>query len=138
MTLGDAVHDAGVALVPYASVLASGTVSAGPTDDAAEAAGCPPNYAEFIGVPEWCDRIGCSRDSGYRAARRGDIPGLFRVGKLMRINWPAFMAATATPPAPATAATPALAPAAPAPTAIRAWQPPADPSSRARGRTRAT
>ncbi len=48
---------------------------------------------EFISVPEWCRRLGCSLDSGYRAVRR-EIPGLFRIGRLIRINWPAFVAAT--------------------------------------------
>jgi hypothetical protein len=49
---------------------------------------------EFISVPEWCRRVGCSLDAGYRAARRDEIVGLFRIGKLMRINWQAFVAAT--------------------------------------------
>lgn len=50
--------------------------------------------AEFISIPEWCRRVGCSLDSGYRAARRGEIPGLFRIGRLKRINWGAFVEAT--------------------------------------------
>ena len=45
---------------------------------------------EFISIPVWCKRIGCSLDSGYRAARRHDIPGMFRIGRLVRINWDAF------------------------------------------------
>ena len=49
---------------------------------------------EFISVPEWCRRVGCSLDAGYRAARRSEIPGLFRIGRLMRINWPAFVTST--------------------------------------------
>ena len=49
---------------------------------------------EFISVAEWCSRVGCSLDAGYRAARRDQIVGLFRIGKLMRINWQAFVAAT--------------------------------------------
>jgi hypothetical protein len=49
---------------------------------------------EFISVPEWCKRVGCSLDAGYGAARRDEIAGLFRIGKLMRINWQAFVAAT--------------------------------------------
>jgi hypothetical protein len=49
---------------------------------------------EFISVPEWCKRVGCSLDAGYRAARRNEIARLFRIGKLMRINWEAFVAAT--------------------------------------------
>jgi len=32
---------------------------------------------EFIGIPEWRRRIGCSRDSGYRAAGWNDISGVF-------------------------------------------------------------
>jgi hypothetical protein len=50
---------------------------------------------EFISVPEWCRRVGCAPDSGYRAARRDEIPGLFRIGRLMRINWPVFVDAIA-------------------------------------------
>ena len=50
---------------------------------------------EFISIPEWCRRVGCAPDSGYRAARRGEIPGMFRIGRLMRVNWPAFLDATA-------------------------------------------
>ncbi len=55
---------------------------------------------EFISVPEWCRRVGCSLDAGYRAARRGEIAGLFRIGRLMRINWQAFVAATFSAPTP--------------------------------------
>lgn len=51
---------------------------------------------EFISVPEWCRRVGCSLDAGYRAARRSEIVGLFRIGRLMRVNWAAFVASTAT------------------------------------------
>lgn len=61
---------------------------------------------EFIGIPDWCRRVGCSLDTGYRAARRDDIPGLFRIGRLMRVNWPAFVAATAGAPALAPSAPP--------------------------------
>lgn len=50
---------------------------------------------EFISIPEWCRRVGCSLDAGYKAARRNEISGLFRIGKLMRINWTAFVASTA-------------------------------------------
>jgi hypothetical protein len=49
---------------------------------------------EIISVPEWCRRVGCSLDAGYRAARASEIAGLFRIGRLMRINWTAFVAAT--------------------------------------------
>ena len=54
---------------------------------------------EFITIPEWCRRVGCSLDAGYRAARCNRIAGLFRIGRLMRVNWGAFVASTATPAA---------------------------------------
>jgi hypothetical protein len=54
----------------------------------------PPQGPEFIGIPEWCRRVGCSRESGYRAARRDEIPGLFRIGRLKRVNWLVFVNAT--------------------------------------------
>jgi predicted DNA-binding transcriptional regulator AlpA len=54
---------------------------------------------EFIGIPEWCRRVGCSRESGYRAARRDEIPGLFRIGRLKRINWSVFLNVAANPSA---------------------------------------
>jgi predicted DNA-binding transcriptional regulator AlpA len=65
-----------------------------PEDVAAEPVGV--HAAEFIGIPEWCRRVGCSRESGYRAARRNEIPGLFRIGRLKRINWGVFVSAAAS------------------------------------------
>jgi excisionase family DNA binding protein len=53
---------------------------------------------QFISLPEWAIRIGVSRDSAYRAARAGEIPGLFTVGKLRRVNWTAFLEATSVHP----------------------------------------
>jgi hypothetical protein len=55
----------------------------------------PTEKPEFITIPEWSRRVGCAADSGYRAARRNEIPGLFRIGRLMRVNWQAFVEATA-------------------------------------------
>lgn len=49
---------------------------------------------EFIGVPEWAERVGVSRASAYRAAAAGEIPGAFRVGKLVRVNWQKWLEAT--------------------------------------------
>lgn len=46
---------------------------------------------EFISVPEWGRRVGVSKDSAYKAARRGSIPGCFVIGRLYRVNWPAFL-----------------------------------------------
>ena len=68
-----------------------GVMASGEVDGHAQ-----PAAVEFIGIPEWCRRVGCSLDTGYRAARRHDIPGLFRIGRLMRVNWPAFVAATSS------------------------------------------
>ena len=47
--------------------------------------------AEFISVPEWGRRVGVSKDSAYRAARLGQIPGCFAIGRLYRVNWSAFL-----------------------------------------------
>jgi len=55
---------------------------------------CTEETLEFITIPEWCRRVGCSIDTGYRVARRDNIPGLFRIGRLMRVNWSAFVATT--------------------------------------------
>jgi len=55
------------------------------------------HHAQFISIPEWCRRVGCSPDSGYRAAQRNQIPGSFRIGRLIRVNWAAFVEATQPP-----------------------------------------
>lgn len=49
---------------------------------------------EFISVPEWGRRLGVSKEAAYAAGRRNEIPGLFRIGRLVRVNWRAFMTAT--------------------------------------------
>lgn len=46
---------------------------------------------EFISIPEWSRRVGVSKDSAYKAARLGQIPGCFAVGRLYRVNWSAFV-----------------------------------------------
>ena len=46
---------------------------------------------EFISIPEWGRRLGISKDSAYKAARLGQIPGCFAVGRLYRVNWSAFV-----------------------------------------------
>ena len=48
--------------------------------------------AEFITAPEWARRVGISDESGYKAARSGQIPGCFLIGRLYRVNWPVFVA----------------------------------------------
>ena len=46
---------------------------------------------EFINIPEWGRRLGVSKDSAYKAARLGQIPGCFAIGRLYRVNWSAFV-----------------------------------------------
>jgi hypothetical protein len=46
---------------------------------------------QFISIPEWGRRVGLSKDSAYKAARLGQIPGCFSVGRLHRVNWSAFV-----------------------------------------------
>jgi len=45
--------------------------------------------AEFISIPEWARRVGISKDSAYKAARLGQAPGCFAIGRLYRVNWSA-------------------------------------------------
>jgi hypothetical protein len=46
---------------------------------------------EFISIPEWARRVGISADPAYKAARTGNIPGCFAIGRLYRVNWPVFV-----------------------------------------------
>ena len=46
---------------------------------------------EYISIPEWGRRLGISKDSAYKAARLGQIPGCFSIGRLYRVNWAAFV-----------------------------------------------
>ena len=46
---------------------------------------------EFISIPEWARRLGVSNDSAYKAARTGQIPRCFAIGRLYRVNWSAFV-----------------------------------------------
>ena len=46
---------------------------------------------EYISIPEWGRRVGISKDSAYKAARLGQIPGCFSIGRLYRVNWQAFV-----------------------------------------------
>jgi hypothetical protein len=54
--------------------------------------------AEFISIPEWARRVGISDESGYKAARLGQIPGCFTIGRLYRVNWPVFVARAGSEP----------------------------------------
>jgi hypothetical protein len=53
-------------------------------------AGRSPDDPEFISIPEWARRLGVSADSAYKAARLGQIPGCFAIGRLYRVNWTIF------------------------------------------------
>ncbi len=46
---------------------------------------------EVISVPERGRRLGISKDSANKAARLGQIPGCFAIGRLYRVNWSAFI-----------------------------------------------
>ena len=46
---------------------------------------------EFISIPEWARRVGICADSAYKAARLGQIPGCFAIGRLYRVNWTVFV-----------------------------------------------
>jgi hypothetical protein len=50
---------------------------------------------EFISIPEFARRVGISPESGYKAARLGQIAGCFSIGRLYRVNWRVFVEATA-------------------------------------------
>jgi excisionase family DNA binding protein len=54
----------------------------------------PVGEAEIISVPELARRIDISKESAYKAVRRGEVPGAFVVGRLVRVNWTAFIQAT--------------------------------------------
>jgi hypothetical protein len=54
----------------------------------------PTEEPEFISIPEWGRRLGISAESAYKAARLGQIPGCFNIGRLYRVNWSVFVAAT--------------------------------------------
>jgi excisionase family DNA binding protein len=56
----------------------------------------PATEAEIISVPELARRIDISKESAYKAIRRGDIPCAFTVGRLTRVNWTAFIKSTGT------------------------------------------
>jgi hypothetical protein len=50
-----------------------------------------PDDPEFISTHEWARRLGVSADSAYKAARLGQIPGCFAIGRLYRVNWTIFI-----------------------------------------------
>ena len=74
--------------------LASWPVAEGDEDRQSKAARYSPE-PEFISIPEWARRLAVSPESGYKAARLGQIPGCFNIGRLYRVNWPKFVEATA-------------------------------------------
>jgi hypothetical protein len=44
--------------------------------------------------PAWFKPVGISPESGYKAARLGQIAGCFSIGRLYRVNWRVFVEAT--------------------------------------------
>lgn len=50
--------------------------------------------AEFISVKEWARRVGLSSRSAYRAVKNNDVPGVYKTGRRIAINWSAFVAST--------------------------------------------
>ncbi len=53
---------------------------------------CGLSMLETVGGPlEWARRLGVSADSAYKAARLGQIPGGFAIGRLYRVNWTIFI-----------------------------------------------
>ena len=50
--------------------------------------------AEFISVEEWANRIGISGRSAYRAVKNNEVPGVYKTGRRIVINWSAFVAST--------------------------------------------
>ena len=49
---------------------------------------------EIISIPEFARRVGCSKETAYKSARRGEVPGTFGIGRLLRVNWSAFVRST--------------------------------------------
>ncbi len=50
--------------------------------------------AEFISVQEFAVRVGVAKQAAYRAIKRDEVPGVYRVGGRVTVNWSAFVAAT--------------------------------------------
>jgi predicted DNA-binding transcriptional regulator AlpA len=50
--------------------------------------------AEFISVHEFARPIGVSKQSAYRAIERNEVPGVFKLGRRVTVNWTAFVAKT--------------------------------------------
>jgi hypothetical protein len=92
------VEPANLDLVPAHRLPTLASWPPAPDDDAeqtrADHNGSP--EPEFISIPEWARRLGISPESGYKAARLGQIRGCFNIGRLYRVNWPVFVEATAS------------------------------------------
>ena len=52
------------------------------------------SHSEFISVEEWAKRVGVSGRSAYRAVKNNEVPGVYKTGRRILINWPAFVAST--------------------------------------------
>ncbi len=47
---------------------------------------------ENVTIPEWARIVGVKKSYGYELSRRNAIPGMFRVGKFVRVNLPTYYA----------------------------------------------
>ena len=41
---------------------------------------------DFLTVEEWADKMRVSRGAGYNAVKNGEVDGVVRIGKLIRIR----------------------------------------------------
>ena len=51
-------------------------------------------YPRVVTLRKWCEIVHVKRTLGYELSRRNAIPGLFRVGRQVRIDLDRFFAAT--------------------------------------------
>ena len=47
---------------------------------------------ENVTVPEWAEIVGVKTSYGYEMSRHNRVPGMFRIGKFVRIHLPTFSA----------------------------------------------
>jgi hypothetical protein len=69
---------------------------AAPEDDERHGGEREPLSGQFISIPELARRLCVSNESAYKAARLGQIPGCFNIGRLYRVNWPVFVQAASS------------------------------------------
>lgn len=45
-----------------------------------------PRHPATMTIDEWCETMGVGRHTGYLLARRGEIPGLIRLGRRLVVS----------------------------------------------------